>query len=47
LKFLKEHNIEIAEIGVDVKNPNKAIYLYKSVGFKEKRREICFRKYLI
>jgi len=46
LNFLKEYNIKVAELGVDAENPNKAKHLYESVGFKEKRRGICFRKYL-
>lgn len=46
LNFLKEYNIKVAELGVDAENPNKAKHLYESVGFKEKRRAVCFRRYL-
>lgn len=46
IKFLKKHRVDIAELGVDAENPNKAKHLYESVGFREKSRAVCFRKHL-
>lgn len=43
-QVLKEAGMEDAALGVDGENPNGALQLYHSLGFKEVKRGVTFRK---
>lgn len=46
LKLLKEHGMTEAMLGVDTQNPNGALQLYESCGFKPTKRGVTYRKNL-
>jgi len=43
-KVLKAQGMTHAALGVDAENPNGALQLYKSMGFREVKRHITYRK---
>lgn len=44
LHILKEHDMQVANLGVDTNNPNGALGLYEGVGFKKIKRYTTYRK---
>ncbi len=44
MKMFKEMGMTETALGVDAQNPNGALKLYQSVGYKEVKRHITFRK---
>jgi mycothiol synthase len=46
LQLLQAENIETALLGVDSENPNHAQSLYESVGFKQVRTQVLYKKRL-
>jgi ribosomal protein S18 acetylase RimI-like enzyme len=44
LHILKEHDMQVANLGVDTNNPNGALSLYEGVGFKNIKRYTTYRK---
>ena len=44
LAVLRERGMETAGLGVDAENPNGALRLYESFGFRPIRRYVFFRK---
>jgi ribosomal protein S18 acetylase RimI-like enzyme len=46
LKLLKAQGMTEAALGVDSQNPNGALQLYESCGFRQFRRSVTFRKNL-
>jgi ribosomal protein S18 acetylase RimI-like enzyme len=44
LRLLKELGMAEAALGVDAQNPNGALRLYQSMGFREVKRGVTFRK---
>lgn len=46
LKLLKEQGMTEAMLGVDTQNPNGALQLYESCGFKPTKRGVTYRKNL-
>jgi mycothiol synthase len=47
LQLLKERGMTEAALGVDAENPNGALRLYQSMGFREVKRSMTFRKPLL
>jgi ribosomal protein S18 acetylase RimI-like enzyme len=46
LNQLKIAGMEMAKIGVDADNPNGALQLYESVGFRKVHTNISYFKYV-
>ena len=44
LQMFKEMGMQEAALGVDSQNPNGALHLYETVGFRVVRRELVYRK---
>ena len=44
LVVLREHGMDVAELGVDSENPAGALGLYERFGFKPRRRWVVYRK---
>jgi mycothiol synthase len=47
LQHLRQLGMQQAGLGVDTKNPNGALQLYQSVGYKTSRKHINYRKKII
>ena len=44
MQMHKDHGMTMVALGVDTENPNGALQLYESMGYKKKRTMITFRK---
>ena len=42
--MFREMGYDETSLGVDTQNPNHALTLYESVGYKQVRQEITYRK---
>ena len=47
IQMFAEMGMEETELGVDVQNPNGALRLYESVGYRVNRRHTAYRKPLV